>query len=139
MLARLNGLFGILASLFWFWLCCIACGILLIVPQTRIDRGSWQRKCQILTTGPPNFSLLSLYKVIAYWSGINRQSNEKRCFNIVITTQQPFPSYEVKGQKGYLFVCPDSEDLGQSQDPCFILNPEQLVSEETGLSSTHRG
>lgn len=48
-----------------------------------------------------------------------------------------FPSYEVKGQKGCLFVCPDTEDLGQSQDTHFILNSEQLVSEETGLSSTH--
>lgn len=34
-------------------------------------------------------------------------------------------------------MCPDTEDLGQSQDTHFTLNSEQLLSEKTGLSSTH--
>lgn len=32
-------------------------------------------------------------------------------------------------------MCPDTEDLEQSQDTHFILNSEQLLSEKTGLSS----
>lgn len=40
--------------------------------------------------------------------------------------------------KKVVYLCVlDTEDLGQSQDTHFILNSEQLVSEETGLSSTH--
>lgn len=33
-------------------------------------------------------------------------------------------------------MCPDTEDLGQSQDTHFTLNSEQLLSEKTGLSLT---
>lgn len=36
-------------------------------------------------------------------------------------------------------MCPDTDDLGQSQDTHFILNSEQLVSEETGLSLLTEG